>query len=92
MTIIIIMIAIIIIIIMMIIIAIITTIIITTIIITIIITQSQISSTMRPLFSTKFHFKWTSHGKLVLKRCLEAKDRFRDKGGFQDKILFQMDF
>ena len=47
---------------------------------------------MRSRFSRKFHFKWTFYGKLILKKCLDAKDWFRDKAAVQHKIPFQMDF
>ena len=47
---------------------------------------------MRSRFSRKFHFKWTFYGKLILKKCLEAKDWFRDKAAVQHKIPFQMEF
>ena len=52
----------------------------------------KVSSIMRRWFSTKFPFKWTFYGKLILKRCLNAKDWLYDKIAVQYKVAFQMDF
>ena len=52
----------------------------------------KVSSMMRPWFSTKFPFKWTFYRKLILKRCLDAKDWLYDKITIQHKVAFQMDF
>ena len=50
------------------------------------------SSIMRQWSRTKFIFEWNFYRKLILKRCLNAKDWFRDKAVVQHKILFRMDF
>ena len=52
--------------------------------------RKKIISIIKSRFSTKLHFKWTFYGKLALKRCLDAKDWFRDKALVEAKIAFRM--
>ena len=47
---------------------------------------------MKWQFSTKFYFKWTFYGKLILKRSSDAEDWFCNKAAVQQKVPFQMDF
>ena len=50
------------------------------------------SAIIRSRFRSKFYFKWTFYGKLILKRYLDAEDGFRDRAAVQRKIPLRMDF